>query len=94
MLSPLIAQIGITRPRHGFIGMMQGQALTRFVTGISSRSELAGRKLRPHEAVLNTHEAMGRAWHRTGIGTKRLAPFTLAGDNRESMARMTQTKGF
>ncbi len=58
-----ITDVGMTGPHDSIIGMKQEQVLTRFVTGIPSRYEVAEGNLRLHAVVVDIDETTGRATH-------------------------------
>ena len=56
-----ITDVGMTGPHDGVIGMKAEQVLTRFVTGIPSRYEVAEGDLRLHGVLIEVDESSGRA---------------------------------
>ena len=56
-----ITDVGMTGPHDSIIGMKHEQVLTRFVTGIPSRYEVAERDLRLHGVIVDIDEATGKA---------------------------------
>jgi len=56
-----ITDVGMTGPHEGVIGVKAEQVLTRFVTGIPSRYEVAEKDLWFHGAVVEVDDSTGRA---------------------------------
>jgi calcineurin-like phosphoesterase len=59
-----ITDVGMTGPHDGVIGMKTEQVLTRFVTGMPARYEVAEGDLRFHGVTVDVDDLTGRA---TGI---------------------------
>ncbi|GAB4352732.1 MAG: TIGR00282 family metallophosphoesterase [Candidatus Abyssubacteria bacterium] len=58
-----ITDVGMTGPHDGIIGMKQEQVLTRFVTGIPARFEVADQNMLLHGVIVDIDELTGRALH-------------------------------
>jgi metallophosphoesterase (TIGR00282 family) len=56
-----ITDVGMTGPHDSIIGMKPEQVLTRFVTGIPSRFEVAEENLMLQAVVVDVDDATGRA---------------------------------
>ncbi len=58
-----ITDVGMTGPHDSIIGMKPEQVLTKFVTGIPSRFEVADAGLRLNAVVVEINDKTGRATH-------------------------------
>jgi metallophosphoesterase (TIGR00282 family) len=58
-----ITDVGLTGPHDSIIGMKQEQVLTRFVTGIHSRYEVADQNLQLDGVVVDVDDLTGQALH-------------------------------
>jgi metallophosphoesterase (TIGR00282 family) len=58
-----ITDVGMTGPHDSIIGMKQEQVLTRFVTGIHSRYEVADQNLQLDGVVVDVDDLTGQALH-------------------------------
>ncbi|RJP71969.1 MAG: TIGR00282 family metallophosphoesterase [Candidatus Abyssobacteria bacterium SURF_17] len=56
-----ITDVGMTGPHDGIIGMRKEEVLTRFVTGVHSRFEVATENLQFHAVVVHIDDTNGRA---------------------------------